>query len=215
MAARILVFRDSITYGAWDLQGGWADQLKRNLHQRVIPDPNSSDHKFALLNLGVSGDTSRDILARAEAEITARYSADWPFAFVLAVGINDSRADDGVTVVEESQYLKNLQAIIRILRQYSDQILIVGLTPVTPDQLVFKNSVYRQAAIKSYNTAAKQFATEQGLPFVDVFDTALRQPAYMDSLDDGLHPGESGHEFLYQAIQPKLLKLIGATSVAA
>jgi lysophospholipase L1-like esterase len=210
MSARVLVFGDSVTYGAWDPQGGWADRLKRHLHvTSATSDPKTSGgQKFQLLNLGIGSDTSTKVLARVEPEITARYSASWPFVFVLAVGINDSRTTNGAAETEEPEFRHNIESVIKTFRQHGDKILIVGLTPVAQADLPFKDAVFHQAAIRQYNTALKDIARAERLPFIDLFETALQDPTYMQSLDDGLHPSESGHTFLSDAIKPALMKLL-------
>ena len=67
--SKILVFGASITYGAWDLEGGWVDRLKKYCHKFDLED------KFYYLveNLGISGQISKDILERFELETKARY----------------------------------------------------------------------------------------------------------------------------------------------
>lgn len=52
---RILIFGDSITYGAWDSEGGWADRLKRWAHQHYL----ANGTKLQVINLGIGA-----ILAR-------------------------------------------------------------------------------------------------------------------------------------------------------
>ena len=37
---RILIFGDSITYGAWDKEGGWVQRLRKFLDERNLTDPN-------------------------------------------------------------------------------------------------------------------------------------------------------------------------------
>lgn len=65
--ARIYVFGDSITYGAWDTQGGWCDRIKHKLHQ-LKNDP-SYGIKFQMFNLGIDGENSRSLSNRFETEL--------------------------------------------------------------------------------------------------------------------------------------------------
>ncbi len=60
----VLVFGDSIAYGAWDEEGGWVERLKRYLHHRTT----SYGEYHLVYNLAVSGETSRGILERLEGE---------------------------------------------------------------------------------------------------------------------------------------------------
>jgi lysophospholipase L1-like esterase len=35
---RLLIFGDSITYGAWDIEGGWAARLRKFLDGKTLTD---------------------------------------------------------------------------------------------------------------------------------------------------------------------------------
>lgn len=59
---RVLVFGDSITQGFWDLDGGWVARLRRTYDKQMIEGVN--DDPPSLFNLGVSGDSSDDIVTR-------------------------------------------------------------------------------------------------------------------------------------------------------
>ncbi|MGC9310458.1 MAG: SGNH/GDSL hydrolase family protein [Candidatus Aenigmatarchaeota archaeon] len=67
--ARILIFGDSIVFGLWDKQGGWANRLRKELDESARGDPN---RHIQLYNLGIAGDTSIDVLERCENEILQR-----------------------------------------------------------------------------------------------------------------------------------------------
>src|SRR3989344_3552583 len=86
----ILVFGDSITYGAWDTNGGWVQRLRTYLDKKQLADPKLY---YELYNLGVSGDTSTDLLERFEAETKQRIkrmSAKEEIIIIVAIGTNDS-----------------------------------------------------------------------------------------------------------------------------
>ena len=75
----ILVFGDSITYGAWDKDGGWVQRLRKFL------DENYED--FFVCNLGVSGNNSDDLLKRFEFETEQRIKEEKKTIFIFAIGI--------------------------------------------------------------------------------------------------------------------------------
>ncbi|HVY54533.1 MAG TPA: GDSL-type esterase/lipase family protein, partial [Thermodesulfobacteriota bacterium] len=89
MEKQIFTFGDSITYGAIDPEGGWANRLRRHLDDRM----HDSDGKefFMLYNLGVSGDNTNDLLARFESELKARMDESEEIIVIFAIGINDSQ----------------------------------------------------------------------------------------------------------------------------
>ena len=76
---RILVFGDSIARGAVDLEkGGWVERL------RIYFVNNSKDK--SVYNLGISGDTTENLLKRFMNECKVRE----PEIIIFAIGVNDS-----------------------------------------------------------------------------------------------------------------------------
>ncbi len=102
---RVLIFGDSITYGAWDTEGGWVDRLKRIAHTRTVDS--KGQVKLQIINLGIGGDTSTKILKRLSNEIDARKSASWPFVFVFTFCANDERSIQGNVETPIEQFETN------------------------------------------------------------------------------------------------------------
>ena len=79
----ILIFGDSIAWGAFDTQaGGWADRLKALTFQ----DYKDTD----FYNMSINGDTTRGLLKRLELDIQSRKSN----MVIIALGTNDSLFDE-------------------------------------------------------------------------------------------------------------------------
>lgn len=202
---RILVFGDSITYGSWDSQGGWADRLKRELHRQYVDT--GGETKVQLLNLGIGGEAGTGILARLEAEIEARQSTSWQFVFVFAYGTNDSRTLDGESQTTIEQLRANTKQIIKVASTYSPRILFVGAPPISVPELGFKLHRYNDALIGQYSEVIRGVAETEGVSFM------ATRPAYEASADslfaaDGLHPNDAGHELIASLVRPELDKLI-------
>ena len=84
---RIFCFGDSITYGKWDAKHcGWVQRLRRFL------DKNWEIYGDNLVyNLGVSGDTTKNLLTRFEFEIEQRLKEEKEEVLIIFdIGINDS-----------------------------------------------------------------------------------------------------------------------------
>jgi len=61
----ILIFGDSITWGAYDPeQGGWATRLRNYFEAK--------NHDVDVYNLGISDDITSGLLNRVEAEVKSR-----------------------------------------------------------------------------------------------------------------------------------------------
>lgn len=201
---RVLVFGDSIAYGAWDSEGGWVDRLKRLAHQQTIESEGTQ--KLQVINLGIGGDSSTKIRARMEAEITARISASWPFIFIFSFNANDERSYNNQPETSLADFKINNDAIIKIAKKYTNKILFVGCTPMGMPEVTLKGAVYSDERIIQYEQVQKQLVTSQKIQFVDVreaFESAQENVFCYDKL----HPNNAGHALIAELVAPKLWEL--------
>lgn len=199
---RILAFGDSITYGAWDSEGGWADRLKRWAHQRYL----GNGTKLQVINLGIGGNTSRAILARMENEIKARHSASWPFMVILMFGSNDGRIREGVVEVPLEEFAQNYREIVEIAKSFTDSIVTVGLPPLGQPELDFKEMQYSDATLERYDSEVRKIASEYNLPFINIRPLFTSKDVFCHDL---LHPNDKGHEIICDAVKAEVEKLLG------
>ena len=116
---RVLIFGDSITQGFWDVDGGWVSRIRKQYDQTVV---NTDDYdQPTIFNLGVSGNSSDDVLARFDSETKVRATEE--LAFVIAIGVNDARTKAGVDYSDTNRYRQNLSEILKLANQYSSKIL--------------------------------------------------------------------------------------------
>lgn len=80
---RFYIFGDSITYGSFDVEGGWIQRLRKYF------DSKSMD--FRVYNLGITiNQTTETILNRFEFEMKERTDQEDKNIIIFAIGINDS-----------------------------------------------------------------------------------------------------------------------------
>lgn len=203
---RVLVFGDSITYGAWDTQAGWVERIKRTAHEKTVQSEGKD--KVQVINLGIGGDTSTKILKRMPAEIEARYSASWPFVFVITFGANDERSIDGKIETPMEQFEANVKEIIALAKQHSDKILFLGIPPIGKPVVEFKGQEYSDERVREYEQRLQAIVEDAGLLFVPI------RPAFEQAGLDGLyaydfiHPNDKGHQLIANTVQPKLQELL-------
>ncbi len=205
----ILVFGDSITWGAWDIEGGWASRLKKYNDSKVI----SSNLEIynSIYNLGVSGDTSVDLLNRIENEVTSRLDQDDDNIVIIAIGTNDSQFSfkENINKVSLEDFRENLLKITEIADRLNVKVVFIGLFPVDDlkvNPIPWKPTYsYSNEQIDKYNRAISKFADTRELTFIELYTQAMNLE-YRSFLFDGLHPNEAGHLFIFEVIKNQLIK---------
>lgn len=190
----ILIFGDSITWGAYDPeQGGWAARLRNHFE--------GQNKDIDVYNLGVSSDTTADLLARIEAEARSRE----PHFIIFAIGINDAQfihSTNGSRVSLE-EFRQNLAKLLSIAKKFTDKVIFVGLTKVdesktTPCPWKPDKSYYNEN-IRRLDNAIKKFCEDNKLKFIQV-DSVVEN----DDLVDGLHPNTKGHIKIFNRMKPEV-----------
>ena len=108
---RILFFGDSITQGFWSKEGGWVEII-RKYYDGLALDDLKHNKQPEIFNLGVSGDTTKNLLARIESETKARIWPDDPVVIVISIGTNDDLFEGGKQWITPAEFETNLNAII-------------------------------------------------------------------------------------------------------
>lgn len=200
---KVLIFGDSITHGAWDTEkGGWAQRLKLFLGEKSC---SSDEVDYTVYNLGISGDTTEELLKRLKFEAQQRIGEEETL-LIFAIGINDTQFihDKGRLRTPLEDFKSNIQEIIKIAQVFSSKIVFLGLTPVDEAKTTpipwNKNKSYKNEIIKKFNEAIKEICDKESIPFIEVLDDFL-QRNYEDLLEDGLHPNPEGHEEIFKIVK--------------
>jgi lysophospholipase L1-like esterase len=185
----ICIFGDSIVWGASDCEkGGWADSLKNYLMNEDID----------VYNLGISGNTTEDLLERFDAEAEARN----PDIIIFAIGINDSLSLDKDGLIK---FQKNISLLANKAKKFTDKIIFIGLTSVDESRTTSYLSeetgeAYNNQSIGEYDEIIKSFCEDNNLIFVDVLGLLIND----DDLCDGLHPSSIGHKKMFERIKEEI-----------
>lgn len=173
---RILAFGDSFVAGAGDPDHlGW---IGRALAGR-------SD--VTLYNLGVRGETSRDVSLRWADEAAPRLRTSEAVRLVFSFGCNDCTLEDGRRRVEAFATLKAAQAIVVGARGLAP-VLLVGPPPIADAGVL-------RASVVETNAALQSLAARMQVPFIDVHDRLLGHGAWLReaAAGDGAHPSAGGY----------------------
>jgi lysophospholipase L1-like esterase len=208
--ARILVFGDSLTWGAWDIKGGWVERLKCFFIKRYFLNP---DFYHLVYNLGVSGNTTEDLLKRFELETKQRLKEELEkeIIFIFAIGVNDScflKNKNNFWVLPE-KFKENLQRLIKLTKKYSLNIAFLGLMPVDESKTTpvsrNQNIFYKNEYIQKYNEIIKTVCKENNVYFIEIFEKLIKEN-YKNLLEDGVHPNSKGHQKIFKIVKDFLIK---------
>lgn len=187
--SRIIIFGDSIAWGAFDTEsGGWAHRLR----QQYVAEYDDCE----VYVLGITGNTSSDVLKRFECESEARN----PDVVLFAIGINDSAIVKDKSWVSLEEFMQNINRLITRSHEVGYEVGFIGLTRVneeltTPVQWD-NNYHYENGLIKRYDERLKQICEKEEVLYCDV-STVIQN----EELFDGLHPNAKGHEKLFKVIE--------------
>lgn len=202
--AQILIFGDSIVWGAWDSDGGWVERLKRHYIQEGIKV--DFDNYNSVYNLGILGDNSETLIKRFNLEIVPRLGSDEEIVVLISIGVNDSQIEKatGIHRVAKVEYRRNLEDLYELGKQFSKNIIFLGLTPVNDemlDPIPWKQThSYKLDQIKEYDQILKKFCKEKNIRFIDILGKFL-EVDFKPMLVDGLHPDAKGHEIIFNAVK--------------
>jgi lysophospholipase L1-like esterase len=205
---RVLVFGASSAQGYWDIEGGWADRLKKYYDQMQIRD--FSVDLPAIMNLGVSGNTAADILRRVGPEAKARQN-EKGLAIIIQVGTNNAAEQNGQLHSTIEDYQKELEAIIEKAKNFTDKVLIVGFPAVDESKtnpIAWSNIYFKNENILKFENAAKNCAEEAGVNFVEIHKEFLNRDVTKLQAQDGLHPNDEGHKLIFELVRPRLDELL-------
>jgi len=178
---RIVAFGDSLTAGpGLEAEQTFPTRLEAALRTR--------GHNVSILNAGVSGDTTRDGLARLDWSIGE--DAD---AVIVELGANDALRGTDPAIAHDA-----LDAILTRLVQRGLPILLAGM--VAPPNL---GEDYATA----FNSIFGDLATRHEVILYPFFLDGVAGDSRLN-LKDGIHPNAAGVDIIVERITPKVESLI-------
>lgn len=198
----VLIFGDSITWGAYDPeQGGWATRLRNYFESEDSPPCYREAGDVLIYNLGISGDTTVDLLNRIEVEAKSRK----PNLIIFAIGINDAQfihSTNGLRVSLD-EFQQNLAKLLAIAKKFTNKIIFIGLTRVNESKtnpIPWKtDKSYTNENIARLDNAIEKFCENNKLKFVPM-DNVLQN----EDLFDGLHPNAEGHTKIFERMKSEI-----------
>lgn len=125
---------------------------------------------------------------------------------IFSIGTNDSiwLKKEERYWVELEAFKVNIRALIKKAKRYSDKIVFLGSLPVDESKTrPYHNDADLQSSnqdIKEYEVATESVCKEEGVDFVPVFVEASEGNYLKLLFNDGIHPNDVGHAYLFEKI---------------
>lgn len=158
-----------------------------------------TSHSF--LNKGIGGETSQDMLARFEKDVT-NYKTE---VVVILAGINDIAQNDGY--ISNEKILKNITEMCERASKYRIKVILCSVMPVY--QFGWKMSINPVPLILDLNSRIKAYAESKAYPYVDYYSAFVdeRGGLPVNYSSDGVHPTKA----CYQIMESMILEVIDKT----
>ena len=202
--AKILVFGDSIAWGAFDLEkGGWVERLKTYfLNKRP-------EGKYYVYNFGVSSNDTNGVLFQLEDQIKIieKIEPD-DYIFVFSIGSNDCRYVDSKEkmFISKEDFKKNILKIISISKKYSNKIFFTGFTSIDESKTKpwNENEYWEAEDLKDYESILENICIKEKIEYIRLNDLLSKEDLY-----DGLHPNSEGHRKIFERVKEELNNILG------
>ena len=183
---RILALGDSLTQGYGLIeQNGFVPQLDAWLEAQGA--------EVAVINGGVSGDTSAGGAARVDWSLTPDVDA-----MIVTLGGNDL-----LRGIDPSVTRDNIETILNAAQEKSVAVLLVGMQ--APGNY---GPEYKQAFDSLYPELAEAYGALYAESFFEGLGTPDPAQARDYFQDDGIHPNSEGVAKIVEGLGPKVLELI-------
>ncbi len=148
----------------------------------------SRGHHYKVINAGISGETSSGTLSRIQ----------WVISFNPDIVILETGANDGLRGIDPSLTKKNIDTILRELKNAGVTVILCGMKMV-------RN--LGDTYIDDFEAIYTSLAQQHQVSFMPFF---LEGVAGEPSLNqrDGIHPNEQGYQVIVNNLLPYVLEVI-------
>ncbi|MFD2205289.1 SGNH/GDSL hydrolase family protein [Kiloniella antarctica] len=181
---------------------GMSDEGKLGMPGRLALLEASGDTPFIHYNLGVRGQTLREISARALNECKVRVIDPKSDFIVFATGSNDfAITETGIPRTPRHRAMKHFQELIEELKEFIP-LLVLGPTPVDEEKMPFlsiqtgMNFDFKNNDLLEGTNEYQDICSKQRIPFLNLHQELIVSPDYMSGLkmNDGLHSTGMGYQ---------------------
>ena len=155
------------------------------------------------INRGIGGQTTPQMLIRFKPDVVDLK----PEIVVILAGTNDIAGNTGPS--NAKMITDNIFSMAEIAKAYQMKVVLSSILPVY--QYDWAREIKDPpSTIQAVNDALKQYASDQGLIYLDYFSSMVdeRQGLNSDYTSDGVHPNESGYILMSSLAEEVLSELL-------
>ncbi len=187
---------------------GMGDEAKLGMPGRLALLEAQSKTPFIHYNLGVRGQTLREISVRAIDECKSRLLNIESNFIVFATGSNDfAITDTGIPRTPRHRAMKQFRDLIVQLENVAP-LLVLGPTPVDENKMPFLSVQsgmsfdFKNNDLVEGANEYKDICSQQEIPFLNLHQELVKDPDYMEGLrvNDGLHSIGRGYQAMAQTV---------------
>lgn len=215
-AVTVVAVGDSVTYGVRPNGRVLAQEVFPSLVERSL---RLEGIAARVVNAGVPGNTTEDVLKRLDRDV----SAHKPAIVILMIGINDGAyVDPGPKARTEPRvplprFRENIRTIVGRLRAAGSAVLLLTPNPISRRYIYSTFGYYGSHEItgtqQPYVDALLEAGRALRVPVVDVFAEWRSEGDLDQYLVDGVHPNAAGHRKIAERLLPDLRRLIQKAQV--
>jgi lysophospholipase L1-like esterase len=161
---------------------------------RICQDALSKGIDITHYNLGVRGETSKELKRRWLQEVSYRLPKECDGRVVFSFGTNDMTIENGKTRVAFQDSIINLQDILSIAKDLYP-VLIISPSPIDDKEQNQRSSDLSKEFSKVCN--------KLNVAYLDIFSELIKSNIWMDEVKkyDGAHPRAAGYQVFAEIVQ--------------
>lgn len=192
---RLLVFGDSIAWGAFDMEKqGWINRLREYFEK--------NNFNISVYNCANSGETTNVLLTRLEIETKAKTWKGEDIILMFAYGTNDYtyvKSKQNYWTLKED-FPKNMIKMLSFSKNVAIKTFIISPLIIEEEKITptpWDDDFYTyEKDIEECHNMLKKISLENNVEYID-----LKEVIDKNDLSDGLHPNSIGHQKIFEKIK--------------
>ncbi|WP_053006053.1 GDSL-type esterase/lipase family protein [Kiloniella spongiae] len=190
---------------------GMGDEAQLGMPGRLALLEAETKQSFIHYNLGVRGQTLKEISGRAASECRARFKDAKDF-IVFATGSNDfALIESGFPRTPRRRAMNNFKALMTELAEIAP-LLVFGPTPVDEGKLPFFSTVsnmhfdFKNEELASGSAEYSTICQDLDIPYINMHEALSSSNGFMTGLaeNDGLHSTGKGYQAMAEIVRSSL-----------